>query len=241
MTTRTGINQYAGRRSSIRAGVTLLVVLILCQPAHGQSKQFWPEINAYKKLNENSRFHFIVLQTRENEKSTEMDLGFDLDYYLKPLLKLRKLGGLMLDESKSRPLLLRFGYHYIPSTEGANEHRVIAEATPRYPLKAGAVISSRNRLDLRFIDDGFSWRYRNRLSVERVFPLRSLDLSPYVRAEAYYDNKYAKWSRTTISSGVAITFKKHYEIDTYFEHQNDTSKSPNRQVNALGLALNLHF
>jgi len=221
--------------------VALLAVLILCQAAGAQSKQFWPEVDLYKKLNEHSRFHFIAQLTREHEESTDMDLGFDVDFYLKPLVKLRKLGGLALDESKNRPLLLRVGYHYLPSTEGANEHRVIVEATPRYPLKAGAVISSRNRVDLRFIDDAFSWRYRNRLSIERQFSLRSFDLTPYVRTEAYYDNKYTKWSRTAFSGGVAITFGKHYEIETYFEHQNDTSKSPNRQVNALGVSLNLHF
>jgi len=228
-------------RSYIWAGVTVLVVLILCKPAGGQSKQFWPEVNVYKKLNSHSRFHFITQLTRENEESTEMDLGVDLDFYLKPMVRLGTLGGLPLDESKSRPLLLRLGYHYMPSTQGPTEHRAIFEATPRFPLKAGAVISSRNRLDFRFIDDEFSWRYRNRLSVERTFTLPALQLVPYVRAEVYYDHKHTKWTRTTFSGGVAIPFKKHYELDTYFEHQNDTSKSPNRQVNALGIALNLYF
>jgi len=224
----------------MRAGVTAIVVLILCNAASAQSKQFWPEVNFYKKLNTYGRFQFITQVTRENEKSTEMDVGADMDFYLKPMVKLGPFG-LPLDESKSRPLLLRVGYHYLPSSDGLVERRVIVEATPRYPLKAGAVISNRNRLDLRFINDEFSWRYRNQLTVERAFALPALQLVPYVRAEVYYDHKYTKWTRTTFSGGVVIPFRKHYELDTYFEHQNDTSKSPNRQVNALGIALNLHF
>jgi hypothetical protein len=91
-------------------------------------------------------------------------------------------------------------------------------------------------VDLRFINDEFSWRYRNRLTIERSFKARSFEFSPYVRAEVYYDHKVTKWSRTTFGGGVTIPFRKHYEIEAYYEHQNDTSKSPNRQVNALGSA-----
>jgi hypothetical protein len=31
------------------------------------------------------------------------------------------------------------------------------------------------------------------------------------------------------------------EIEPYYEHQNDTSKPPNHQINALGISLNLYF
>jgi hypothetical protein len=41
--------------------------------------------------------------------------------------------------------------------------------------------------------------------------------------------------------GIAFPIRKHTEIEPYYEHQNDTSKSPNRQINALGFALNLYF
>ena len=228
-------------RSCIRAGMSMLFVLFLFMPARGQTGQYWPEINFYRTLDSNSRFHFITTLTRENGESTEIEVGGDLDFYFKPLVKLRRFGGRQVDESKSMPLLLRVGYHYLPSTQGSNEHRVIIEATPRIPLKAGAVISSRNRVDFRFINDEFSWRYRNRLTIERTFNARSFEFSPYVRAEVYYDHKVTKWSRTTFSGGVTIPLGKHYEIEAYYEHQNDTSKSPNRQVNALGSALNLHF
>jgi len=34
---------------------------------------------------------------------------------------------------------------------------------------------------------------------------------------------------------------RYREIEPYYEHQNDTSQSPNRQLNALGISLNLYF
>jgi len=34
---------------------------------------------------------------------------------------------------------------------------------------------------------------------------------------------------------------KHVEFDPYYEHENNTGKRPNQQVNAIGLILNLFF
>jgi hypothetical protein len=228
-------------RSFICAGITVLLILCLSKPVSGQSEQFWPEVDFYKKLSSKVRLHFVAQQTRENNASTEIDVGADVDFFFKPLVKLERFAGLQVDESKSRPLLLRVGYHYLPSTDGANEQRVIVEATPRLPLAAGAIISDRNRVDLRVINNEFSWRYRNRLTVERNFSLGSFRFAPFVRSEVYYDHKYEKWNRTTVSGGLVVPFRKHFELEAYYEHQNDTSKSPNRQVNALGLTLNLYF
>ena len=73
------------------------------------------------------------------------------------------------DESKNRLIMVRIGYRYIfpYSGDASPEHRGVLEATGRYPLALGVLVSDRNRLDLRSIDGVFSWRYRNRLTVER--------------------------------------------------------------------------
>jgi hypothetical protein len=34
---------------------------------------------------------------------------------------------------------------------------------------------------------------------------------------------------------------KHIEFDPYYEHENNTGKRPNEQVNAIGLILDLFF
>jgi len=222
------------------AGMISLLVLI-SPPAEAQSYQTWPEISTYVKLNSDVRLYFIATTTRENSKGMSAEIGPNIDFYLKPLLKLEKITISQLDKSKSRPLLLRLGYRYLPSTDGPAEHRGVLEATGRLPLMTGFLVSDRNRADLRFIDGEFSWRYRNRLTVERTVSILSYHFSPYVRGEVYFDSNYEKWSRTSGTLGGAFPISQHTEIEIYYEHQNDTGKSPNRQVNALGIALNLYF
>ena len=222
------------------AGVVSLLVLI-SPPAEAQIFQVLPEISTYVKLDSHVRLYFLATTTRENRKGTSGEIGPNIDFYLKPLLRLEKGTVFQLDKSKSRPLLLRLGFRYLPSTDGPSEHRGVLEATGRLPLMSGFLVSDRNRADLRFIDGDFSWRYRNRLTVERTVSILSYHFSPYVRGEVYFDSNYEKWSRTSESLGSAFPIRQHTEIEIYYEHQNDTGKSPNRQVNAVGIALNLYF
>jgi Protein of unknown function (DUF2490) len=220
-----------------------VLVVILTSPAAAQNQIFqtWPEVDTYIQLNSHVRVSFFAAATRENREGTSVELGPNIDFYLKPLLKLKRITIFQLDQSKDRPLMLRVGYRYIPSTNGPTEHRGILELTGRYPLVRGSLLSDRNRLDLRYIDDELAWRYRNRLTAERTFSIRSYHFTPYLRAEAYYDGNFHKWSRIAESVGCVFPFRKRYEIEPYYEHQNDTGTSPNRQVDALGLVLSLYF
>jgi hypothetical protein len=217
------------------------MMLLVSPPAEAQTYQVWPEISTYVKLNSDVRLYFIASTTRENRKGSSAEIGPNIDFYLKPLVRQEKITIFQLDKSKSRPLLLRLGYRYLPSTDGPSEHRGVLEATGRYPLISGFLVSDRNRADLRFINGEFSWRYRNRLTVERTVSILDYHFSPYVRGEVYFDSNYEKWSRTSETLGSAFPIRQHTEIEIYYEHQNDTSKAPNRQVNAVGLALNLYF
>jgi hypothetical protein len=59
--------------------------------------------------------------------------------------------------------------------------------------------------------------------------------------EAFYDSRYEKFNRTALSAGNVVAFNKHWELEAYYEHWNDTGRSPNAQVNGLGLVLSVHF
>jgi hypothetical protein len=137
--------------------------------------------------------------------------------------------------------MLRLGYRYLGSTSSPTEHRGIVEATGRFPLVKGTLLTDRNRADLRMISDSFSWRYRNRLSAERTFAIESRHFTPYLRAEGYYDSRYGKFSRTSETIGSVFPFHRHWEFEVYYEHQNDTSSAPNRQVHALGIVSSIYF
>ena len=223
---------------------TLAVVLILfaVSPARSQqTTQFWPEIETYLKLNPTFRLMFNASTTQEAGDTIGGQFGANLDIFAKPLFKLKRLTVFQLDESKSRPLTIRIAYDRLPTPGKPSENRVVLEGTPRYPLKAGVLVADRNRADLRWINGDFSWRYRNRLMVERTFAVHSHHLTPYGRGEAYYVSTAGKWSRTTEDIGCLFPIHRRAEIEAYYEHMNDTSKAPNQQTHGIGLILSLYF
>jgi hypothetical protein len=222
--------------------VAVLSVLIAVSPARSQQiAQFWPEIDTYIKLNPTFRLMFNASTTQEAGNTIGSQFGANFDMFTKPLFKLKRFTIFQLDESKSRPLTLRIGYNRLPNGDKPSENRVLLDATPRYPLKAGVLLADRNRADLRWINGDFSWRYRNRLVVERTFGIYSYHFTPYVRGEAYYVSSAGKWSRTAEDIGFIFPIRKRAEIEGYYEHMNDTSKSPNQQTHGIGLVLSFYF
>ena len=222
---------------------TLLLVLSSGTGALAQSKQVWPETSTFVKLTDNTRFYFLMTTVKEERESTEGEVGPNFDFYLKPLRKVNRLALFRLDESKARFLMIRVGYRYVFPYGGdsSDEHRGVVEATARYPLTHGMLVSDRNRMDLRSIGGAFSWRYRNRLTVERNFSIRRFKFTPYCRGEIYYDSRHDKVSRTALIGGSSFPITRHFEFESYFEHQNDSGGSSNRTVNALGMVANLYF
>ena len=232
-----------------RAALFTSTLLALCfatsiqaqtSATENEQKQFWPEVDVYWRLKPNVRLFFVASRTKETGQTTESEFGAHIDIFVKRMIKLKRVAGLHIDESKESPLMLRAGYRTIASSGNTTEHRLVFEGTPRLPLKVGAVASIRNRLELRF-QDRFSWRFRHRPMLEREFAIGSYHITPFVRAEFYYDSKPSKWSRTAIAAGCVFPIRKRWELEVYFEHQNDTAGTSNRQINAVGVALSLHF
>ena len=224
----------------LRAAVLLL---FSCSPAFAQSSatEFFPEIDAYFKLNSNIRFVFQSKETREGGDPTQAEIGPSIEFYLKPLLRLKNVTTFDLDDAKSRPLVLAIGYRYVPTPGKPTVNRLEPVVTFHVPLVAQILLSDRNRADLDWSSGSFTWRYRNRVTLERRFTIRSYHPAPYVSAEVFYESKYSKWSTTALYAGCLLPVGKHIELDPYYEHENNTGKSPNQVINAAGLVLSLHF
>ena len=164
-----------------------------------------------------------------------------MDFYLKPLIKLKRITAFDLDDAKSRPLVLTAGYNFLAAPNSPSTNRVIVSATSHLPIKADLLVTDRNRADLDWSNGTFTWRYRNKPSLQRTFAIHSYHLMPYASAEFYYESQYSKFSTTELYAGTNLPLGKHLQFDPYYEHQNNTGKKPNKQVNALGLTLNLYF
>ena len=105
---------------------------------------------------------------------------------------------------------------------------MIPVVTFNFPMKAALHLSDRNRADLDWKDGQFTWRYRNKLTLERTLSIYSYHLIPYIAAEPYYASQYGKWSTTALFAGCLFPVGKHVEFNTYYEHENNTGKRPNQ-------------
>jgi hypothetical protein len=230
-------------RTRITFGGLASLLLLACQPARAQtsSSEFLPEIDAHLKLNSDFRVYLQAKDDREGGDPTQLAIGPSIQLYLKPLLRLKSMKTFDLDDSKSRVFVLEAGYRYITAPNAPPENRMETIATFNFPLKAGLRVSDRNRADLDWKNSKFTWRYRNRLTLERTFSIHAHHLIPYVAAEPFYESQYNKWSTTSLYAGFLFPVGKHIEFNSYYEHDNNTGKSPNQQVNSFGLALYLYF
>ena len=218
------------------------LVILGCLLASAQTVQVLPEIDTYVKLSSDLRVSLQVKETREGGDPTQAEIGPSLDFYLPPLARLQDVTKFDLDDSKSRPLVFSIGYRYLPQANNAFViNRIEPVGTFHFPLKGKFLLTDANRADLDWQNGGFTWRYRNRFEIEKALTIRSYHPAPYVSAEFFYESQYGKWSDTAIYAGCLFPIGKHVQFNPYYEHQNNTGKSPNQQLNQLGLMLNLFF
>ena len=207
-----------------------------------QETQFLPEVDAYLKLNSNLRVRVQAKDTREGGDPTQAAIGSDLYLYVKPLVKLEKVTAFDLDDTKARPLVFSAGYHYLASPTSASTNRMELTATAHVPMvKPGLLLSDTNRADLDWSNGDFTWRYRNKLELEKPLTIRSYHPAPYASVEVYYESKYQKVSTTEIYVGCLFPIRTRFELNPYYEHQNNTGKSPNSQLHGIGLILNIYL
>jgi hypothetical protein len=108
-------------------------------------------------------------------------------------------------------------------------------------MKAAILLTDRNRADLDWKAGTFSWRYRNKLTLERTFAIYSYHLIPYAAVEPFYESQYEKWSTTSLYGGCLLPVGRHVQFNPYYEHDNNTGKKRNEQVNSIGLVIDFFF
>jgi len=119
-------------------------------------------------------------------------IGGEFDFYLKPLVKLKHVTEFDLDDAKTRLLQLSVGFRYVPSPDKPHVERMIVAFTTNFPLGGGFLLSDRNRADLDWEKGAFTWRYRNRLNLERTIIVGSYHPSPYVAVETLLSEPISK-------------------------------------------------
>ena len=227
----------------------LVLVLALTGEARAQESsetrtEFWPEIQAFIKLKPKWRIFLNGTVSRSLE-----------DGELPPGQPYEALIGAHLDYLPNQHFILRGGYRYITSLNESDpykEHRVVVEQHIRTLLRGDILLSDRNREDFRFINGDFSFRYRNRVTLEREFQIKNRSLTPYASAEIFYDTRFDTFNRNRFAFGLVYLIKRKYaplkmlfpekdiSLDIYYMFQNDSHSSP-RHVNGIGIALAFYY
>jgi len=227
----------------------LFVFVIGTQPAKAQQSvtrnEFWPEIDVYIDVKPKVRLYLLGTISKSvedgeirNAQGFEAQIGAHVDYI------------------PNDHIILRAGYRFGASVGDADEpykeHRVLTEQTLRKLLPGELLLSDRNREDFRFVNGDFSFRYRNRVSIEREVDLfRGRTITPYASAEIFYDTRTSAWNRNRFAVGFQQSLrrgplrkmllpKRQVVLDLYFMRQND-SRSETQHVNAIGAALAFYF
>jgi len=229
--------------------LAVVLLLIGIQGATAQEpttrKEFWPEIDVYITVKPRVRLYLTGTVSKSvedgelrNAQGYEGQIGVHVDYI------------------PNKHVILRTGYRYGTSvgsnSEPFKEHRLLTEQTLRQLLPGDLLLSDRNREDFRFVNGDFSFRYRNRVTLEReVHLFKGRTITPYVSGEIFYDTRYNTWNRNRFAVGVQQSLlrgplrkmllpKRQVTVDLYFMRQND-SRSDTQHVNAIGAALTFYF
>jgi len=220
-------------RTALRLAIAIGAACAGPAAAQDTAREVWPEVDVWVQLTTKVKLYFPFSVSRSRDtKYTEALIGARVDFRV------------------NRYVSVRAGYGYIWSisdTDGDppyREHRPLGELSLRAFPGASILLIDRNRVDLRFINGDYSYRYRNRLRLERTFtfdrwpPTRTL--TPYAMEELGYDSRYDTFNRSRFTAGVETQFTRTVMVDLYVVRQDDSKASVER-LYALGLALNLTY
>jgi hypothetical protein len=203
------------------------------------SSQFWPELETYLRFNDQFRV-MGQIEVKNSSNSNETTLGIFIESFVRPVLRRRLSKD--PDAIRRHYFALRAGYRNVWSVKDAGpdeqERRGLFDATARAYVLNEIVLIDRNRFEARDINHDMSWRYRNRLRIEREIEVGSKTLTPFAHAEYFWDSRYDAWSRRRFAFGVEVPLRHNLEIEGSYVRQNDTRSSP-AHVNTCDLTFSL--
>jgi hypothetical protein len=223
--------------------LALALLVVCCGACYGQGTgavtEIDPGIAVGLEVNPKIRLDFYAGREKSEEIEAAKDkIGVGVSFRMKPLFK-RFLES--VDSDKQHLLVLGTIYEYsIASEPGATtkEHKLMFDATLRYAFKYDLLLGVRNRLELRWVNGDYHFRYRNRPMLERPFRLWKRDVTPYIAAEAFWDQRYSKWNMFKGTAGVVVPLYRRTSLEFLYERQHCITCA-DVNTNIFGLTLNL--
>lgn len=228
------------RRPFLILVLAIAVFPLLSGGAKAQTtqNQVWPETDFYLQMKPRLRGDLVFARSQDAGNNNSFEFGPDIEFYVKRLID----QVIHTDNTASRQFqVFRAGYHYLAGVGQPSENRGILQGTTRVPFFLSMQLSDRNRIDLRWIEgEPFSWRYRNRLMLERGFKIKRARITPYIDAEIFYASSNHSWNQNLFDVGSTIPIRRWMEITPYYE-RNNQNNSPSTHTNAVGFTTAFYF
>ena len=211
----------------------LASLLIPALPASGAELEAdaWPEIDIWIKMDEIKRDRiYVLLSFTEEPNYSYQETAF----------------GVSWDHRFDEHWSWRAGARYIDKQvepADAGETRVVLDLKWFQQLGREWLLTMRNRLDLRHFDDSpsSSFRYRNRLMLEKPFQLLSQRLTGFGSYEFYYDSRWNSWAqRQRIIAGISIPVTQWGSVDIFGAYH-DEQKPIHEDGEAIGIAFGIYL
>jgi hypothetical protein len=222
-------------------GFSLTSDWLIAQDSSTQ-KQIWPEIDIYYRINERMRIYGMVSGTRSNSEYTDGTTGIYLDYYTLPWLSGRRYADLH-DTAVGYFCWFRLGYSYSdapPSDKKKVVNILETEMNNNFHLPLEITLTSRNRLDWRWVNGDFQPIYSPRLKFIRNFKTQYLTFDTYIWSEYFFylnDNSQNRF-RLTAGSDIKVIKNMDFEVYYLYQFKNKPGVEP---LHAIGIQLDFYF
>ena len=212
----------------------VLLALLTAVPGYASTDleaNAFPEFDIWIGLDKEQRNRIFILNSYANEPKFVYD---------------EAAIGISWDQRFHKNWSWRAGIRYIDKQvdpPDKNETRGVLDLKWFKPLGADWLFTDRNRIDLRWLegDDGMSYRYRNRMQIEKPFPVFSWMITGFASYEMYHDSRYdILIQRHRFIGGVSVPIVKWLSVDVFYGYHIETA--PKKETGgAIGLAIGIYF
>lgn len=225
--------------------ITLGLLLLTSGHAFGQSSsaatEMWPAVHATFDVKPRIGVQaFFEKHNGEDASLSQWKVGAIVSYRMSRILTKHRDD---IDNENEYNLAVGGGYEFVQTnqTNGAKrEHRVMVQTTPKYIPGGGVLLQDRSRAEFRWVDGVYDFRYRNKLTADRMFKTSKFRFTPYASGELFWDRNHHAWNENQYAFGVKLPYKKLLMLDTYYLRQNCTTCSQD-PVSAFGVTVNFYF
>lgn len=197
----------------------LIGIFSLAPSARAQTQTvFWSQVDTYVGLTPNTDLMFLAAGSPgASGTHPQITLGPNFDLQLWPFLSHIKSS----NPEHTNYLSFRVGYRYVKDLYGSGytQNNGVLELTPRLPLPLRMQLADRNRIDLRGLHTGFTWRYRNRLTLARTFEMHRFNLTPYGEAEIFYNCESGQWTQYSYTFGAFSKLTPKVQLESWYRRR----------------------